>query len=103
MALVAEIEDAAGQPAIIAAARLIKVYGTGEAEFAIIVTDEYQGMGLGTELLQKLVDIGRQEGLDRIYGNILRANIDMRRVAERLGFEVEGQPQDGAMRMKIEL
>ncbi len=104
MALVAEIRNPeTGDSEIIAAARLIKIYGTGDAEFAILVTDAQQGKGLGTELLRRLLDVGRQEGIRRIFGSILNDNTDMLRVTERLGFKLEGMPKDGVMRVGITL
>jgi acetyltransferase len=77
--------------------------GTQDAEFAILVSDVYQGSGLGTELLRRLLDIGRQEGVKRIFGSILNDNVNMLRVTERLGFKLEGLPKDGVMRVGIEL
>ena len=59
---------------ILGVGRLIKVHGVNEAEFAIVVSDQWQGQGLGTHLLKLLLDIGRQEGLERIIGHILPDN-----------------------------
>ena len=104
MALVAQRENPeTGEPEVIAAGRLIKIYGTEDAEYAILVSDAFQRQGLGTELLRRLLDIGRQEGIKRIVGNILSDNADMLRVTERLGFKLEGMPKDGVMRVGITL
>src|SRR5262249_5100844 len=104
MALVAEIKNPeTGEPQIIAGGRLIKLFGTDDAEFAILVTDAYQGHGLGTEMLKRLVDIGRQEHVGRIVGSILYDNKDMLRVTERLGFKLAGLPKDGVTRVQLEL
>ena len=104
MALVAEIKDpATGEPAIVAAGRLIKMYGTTDAEFTILVADEYQRGGYGTEMLNRLVQIGRDEGFQRIFGTILTDNSDMLRVCERVGFKLQGIPKDGMMRVMLEL
>ena len=72
------------------------------AEFTILVSDAYQGDGLGTEMLRRLVDIGRQEGITRIFGNILGDNANMLRVTERLGFTLVGST-DGVMRVELGL
>jgi acetyltransferase len=103
MALVAETHNEQGEPEIIAAGRLIKLGDTGDAEFAILVTDKQQGKGLGTEILRQLVEVGRQEGIARIVGSILSDNPDMLHVAERLGFKLQGMPKDGVMRVLREL
>ncbi|MCA0454133.1 MAG: bifunctional acetate--CoA ligase family protein/GNAT family N-acetyltransferase [Chloroflexi bacterium] len=103
MALVAEILGRRGEREIIAAGRLIKLYGGQEAEFTILVSDAYQGYGLGSEMLRRLVDIGKQEGLKRIYGNIVGDNTNMVRVTERQGFRLVGQEADGRMRVELVL
>ncbi|MFO8100416.1 MAG: bifunctional acetate--CoA ligase family protein/GNAT family N-acetyltransferase [Salinibacter sp.] len=84
MALVAE--DGDGQ--IIGVGRLTQQPGRNEAEFAMLVIDEYQGEGVGTELLRRLVEIGTDEGLDRITADILQQNQAMQRVCEKLDFQI---------------
>jgi acetyltransferase len=67
--------------------RLAKLSGGNQAaEFAILVSDAFQGQGLGSELLGRLVEVGRQEGLQRIVGYISPENDGMLRVARKLGF-----------------
>ncbi|MBL8117848.1 MAG: bifunctional acetate--CoA ligase family protein/GNAT family N-acetyltransferase [Anaerolineae bacterium] len=103
MALVAQIKGRrTSQPEIIAAGRLIKLYGGENAEFTILVSDAFQGYGLGTEMLRRLVDIGKQEGVKHIYGNILGDNTNMLRVTERLGFNLVTQ-KEGVLRVELEL
>jgi acetyltransferase len=65
---------------------LNKLHGVNEAEFDLLIGDGYQGQGLGTELLRRLVKIGREEGLEKIQAEILRENRSMQRVAEKVGF-----------------
>ncbi len=101
MALVAEVTGRRGTNEIIAAGRLIKLYGGEEAEFTVLVSDAYQGYGLGSELLRRLVDIGKQEGVKHIYGNILGDNTNMLRVTERLGFKLAAQQKEGVMRVEL--
>jgi len=48
-----------------------------EAEFAILVADASQRQGLGTELLRRLVQVGRDEQLTRIVASIDADNQDM--------------------------
>jgi acetyltransferase len=78
---------------ILGVARLIKVHGVNEAEFAILISDRWQGQGLGTYLLKLLLDIGRQEGLERIIGYILTDNYGMQKVCTKLGFELGFAPK----------
>ena len=84
MALVAET----GEDHIIGIGRLTQPPGRNEAEFAMLVIDDYQGDGIGTELLRRLVQVGEDEGLERITADILRQNRAMQRVCEKLGFKI---------------
>jgi acetyltransferase len=94
IALVIDREEARRHQ-ILGVGRLIKGRDTSEAEFAILVSDPWQGKGLGTTLLKTLVEIGRKEGLRRIFGYIAAENIDMKRVSEEVGFTVRRDPDGG--------
>jgi acetyltransferase len=102
MALVAE-QPAGGQPAILAVGRLIKLRGTNHAEFAILVTDACQRQGLGTEILRRLVQVGRDEKLDRIVASIDVDNREMQIVSERVGFTVSYDEREQLMKARIDL
>lgn len=100
MALVVERRDpATGQPEIMAVGRLSRTPGTAEpeAEFAILVNDRYQRQGLGGELLRRLIQVGRDEGLRRITAEILPENRGMQRVAEQQGFTLKADYQNGVV------
>lgn len=103
MALVAELRDAALKPHIIGVGRLIKLRGGQEAEFAILISDEYQHQGLGRELLRRLVEIGRQEGVKRIVAEILPDNAGMIRVSEQVGFTCKYHPDEGVVKAELVL
>ena len=103
MALVAERRGAAGQPVILAVGRLMKLRGTNEAEFAILVADACQRQGLGGELLRRLVHIGRDEKLARIVASIDVDNRDMQIVSERVGFTVSFDQHEQLMKARIDL
>ncbi len=90
MALVVERKDPkTGKHAILAIGRLSKLHQTAEAEFAILVSDAYQGHGFGVELLRRLVQIGRDENLKRIVATILNDNVAMQRVSRKIGFKLK--------------
>jgi acetyltransferase len=102
---VAETRDPeSGAPRIVAVGRLSKAHGRNEAEFAILVADAWQRQGLGTELLRRLVRIGRDEGLDLIYAEMLGSNAGMRRASEAAGFRIGTVPGDqGVLRAELDL
>ena len=90
MALVVEREDPkTGEHAILAIGRLSKLHQTAEAEFAILVSDAWQGHGFGGELLRRLVQIGRDEKLERIVATILAGNVAMQGLSRKTGFKLK--------------
>jgi acetyltransferase len=88
MAIVGEV-DIDGQREIVAVGRLTKLFGTGDGEFALLVADAFQQQGIGSQLLKRLIDIGRKEGLERIVAEILTQNRAMQHLCQQLGFEIE--------------
>lgn len=88
IALVADLKNRDGNHQILGVGRLIKEHGTNEAEFAVLISDPWQGKGFGSELLKLLVQIGRKEGLRRITGHISPENTTMKSVSEQVGFSL---------------
>ncbi len=105
MALVAEHKDEkTGERAILGVARMTKVHGTNDGEFAIVVSDAWQGRGIGSRLLKDLAQVARDEKLDRITSDILAENLDMQRLVERYGFKLKAKPDDAQLlRAEMEL
>jgi len=71
---------------ILAVTRMVKLHGTSDADFAIIVSDAYHGLGLGTALLQHLARVARDEKVRRLLGVVLPDNRPMLRLCSRIGF-----------------
>ena len=104
ISLVADYKDPQnGEHKILGVGRLIKQHGRNEAEFAMIVSDAYQMKGLGVELLRRLVQIGRNEKLQRITADILPDNRAMQRVCEKLGFKLRRSADDPMIKASIDL
>ncbi|MGE5724321.1 MAG: GNAT family N-acetyltransferase, partial [Acidobacteriota bacterium] len=90
MALVAEHRDGrSGLAEIVAVARLSKLHAVNEAEAAIVVSDDYQHQGLGTELYRRLAQIARDEKIARIVSTMLGENREMRAICQKLGFRIQ--------------
>ena len=99
MLLVADYKDPqTSEHEILAVARLSKLHGTNEAEFALIVSDNYQNQGLGTELLRQLLEIGKEEQLDAIVGYILTGNYKMQSICRKLGFQFQPDRETGMLK-----
>ena len=67
----------------------------------MLVNDQYQGRGLGSELLRSLITIGQAEELDRISADILSENRAMQHLCKKLGFTVHRE--HGEIRAVLDL
>ncbi len=76
------------QPQIVGIGRFSKQFTGSDAEFALLVSDDFQHQGLGSELLRRLITIGRDEQASRLFGVFLRENVEMIKLVEKLGFRV---------------
>lgn len=104
IALVAAYESPeTGQSEILGVGRLIKLHGKNEAEFAVLVSDQWQGQGLGIELVRRLLQIGRDEKLDRIVGDIHPENQAMQAICRKLGFKSHYSFEDQVVKVHVDL
>jgi acetyltransferase len=98
MALVADrVVQETGQHEIMAVGRLSKARTAKEGEVAVLVSDGHQHHGLGTELLRRLILVGRNEKLQEIVANILPENLAMRALANRFGFRIRETNDPGVV------
>lgn len=89
LVLVAERRDpATKEREILAVARLCKEDQAKDAEFAVLTGDKFQRHGLGTELLKRLLEAARAEGLERVTADILAENRQMIEICRLLGFRL---------------
>ena len=87
MVLVAERRGAgSAERQILAIASLTKLSRKNQGEVAVLVTDDYQRDGFGTELVRRLVEVARDEHLDRVLASTMTDNLGMCAVFRRLGF-----------------
>jgi acetyltransferase len=86
LALVCVIEDG-GHEKIIGDVRMIKLADMENAEMAIMVSDQWQGMGVGIALSTHCLKVARDAGIKRITMDILIINTYMQNLAKRLGFK----------------
>ena len=72
------------------------------AECAVVVGDDWQGRGLGTELLDRLVERAREEGVDRFLALVLAENAEALRLLQHLGDTVQRR-EGSQVELDIEL
>jgi acetyltransferase len=99
MALVAERTDpGTGEHRIIAVGRMNKLHTRNEAEVAVLVSDQYQNLGLGYELLRRIVEIARDEKLSQVSAEMLPDNLAMQVIFKRLGFHLRANEDPASIR-----
>jgi acetyltransferase len=104
MALVAERRNpTSGDSEILGVGRLSKIHGSSEAEVAVLISDKFQGRGLGKELLAQLLIVGADEKLTKLTADILPDNRDVMRVCEKLGFSLKHSLEDEVVRAEFQL
>lgn len=102
MALVATYPDSGGQQLLAAVARLIKIGDSNRAEVAFVVADQHQHHGLGTYLLERIIDIARREGLGELEAVMLSDNLRMMDLFRRAGFQFS-LPQGSEVTARLKL
>ena len=60
------------------------------AEIAVTIVDDWQGRGLGTELLAQLSDRARQAGICRFTATVAYGNAAMATLLQNMGAELAG-------------
>ena len=100
--IVAEINDN-GKQRLIGVARIILDPGqTEKAEFAIVVSDKWQRLGLGAVFIDYLIEIAKDRKYEKIYGPVLKDNVPMITLCQEKHFTFsEGYPGEYIVEYKI--
>jgi acetyltransferase len=88
IAIVAELTEE-GRRKILGVVRLIVEPDGRSGEIAFIVADPWQGLGLGTKMIEYVIEICKEKGLETIYGIMLPDNRRAIRVMKDMGFVIE--------------
>jgi acetyltransferase len=73
------------------------------AEFGVVVEDALQRSGLGTRLVQRLLESARERGLAALSGLVLYDNWPMLGLAVKLGFVLAKDRDPGLTRVEMPL
>ncbi len=85
IAIVAELEN---EDRIIGAVRIIPDVGGKAGEFAIMVSDAWHGLGLGSKLMDCIMDVAKDLRVQRIYSIVDPENTKMLNLCNKKGFEI---------------
>lgn len=103
MAIVATVEHE-GREAIIGVGRYFIDKATHTGDLAFAVRDDYQGQGLGKELLSYIVYVAKRQGLLGFTAEVLAENRPMMEVFklfEKWGYTVEKKLEEGVYYYKM--
>jgi len=104
MALVAVRRNAeTGESEILGVGRLMKIHGTKEAEIAVLISDNWQGRGLGRELLSRLLVVAADDKLSHVVADILPDNRAVMRILDKLGFTLKHSLDDDVVHAEYKL
>jgi acetyltransferase len=73
-----------------------------EAEAAVLVSDRWQGRGLGTELLASVARAAREEKFQRLSGEILRDNLATQAIFKKVGFRLRSMDDPSSVSALLE-
>jgi acetyltransferase len=73
-----------------------------EAEAAVLVSDRWQGRGLGTELLASVARAAREEKFQRLSGEILRDNLATQAIFKKVGFKLRSMDDPSSVSALLE-
>lgn len=75
----------------------------GPPELSVTVVDAYQGMGVGTRLMDSLLALARKRGVRRIIADVLRENTGMRTLINRYRAVIQRSGDPLVVRYRIDV
>jgi acetyltransferase len=100
MALVAIYQGSDGEEEI-GVARYMTNPDKKTCEFAIVVSDKWQGKGIARLLMQKLIEIARNRGLEIMEGQVLANNFRMLELMLSLNFQINKDSEDSGIKLVV--
>jgi acetyltransferase len=91
-----------GQHEILGVGRFTALNRT-EAEAAVLVSDQWQGRGLGTELLRSVAQVAREEKFQRLCGEILRDNLATQAIFKKVGSKLQSLDDPSSVSAVLDL
>ncbi len=91
-----------GPEVMMGVSRMVMTADRSTSEFAVIVADAYQGNGLGEKLLERVIEIARDNGVKMLHGDVLATNLVMLGLMKKMGFDIQAF-DDGVRRVEMTL
>ena len=96
-ALVAIIRKSGEPERLVGISRYVKDSQGLKGEFSLSVSDDYHHEGIGSHLMQGILDCAKLNGLKEIYGYVIKENQDMLVLMRHLGYELHTDEDDAKM------
>jgi acetyltransferase len=103
MVLVAEKSREGDGKEIVGVSRMNRIGDGKEGEVALVISDQYHGQGIGTEMIRCLVEIGREKQMSLIYADILPENRHAQTLFRNVGFRTAFEHDEGIIRARLKL
>lgn len=100
-ALVAIVQEEVEPERLVGISRYVRDGDSKKGEFSLSVSDDYHHEGIGSHLMRGLLDCAKLNGLDEVYGLILKENHDMLVLMRHLGLRLETDEDDSKMYVAI--
>ncbi|MBI2909547.1 MAG: GNAT family N-acetyltransferase [Chloroflexi bacterium] len=101
-ALVAEVRRY-GREEIVALGRYNRLPDKRAAELALVVEDGYQGRGLGTKLMEGLIQAARDNGIRTFEAYVLADNQETMSLLKNYGFHIESELEGGVYHVSFNI
>jgi acetyltransferase len=101
IAIVAEIVEK-GKKKLLGVGRLSLESDGKNGEIAFIVSDYWQGLGLGTKMVDYVLDVAKEKGIESVYAIMLPDNYRALCLTKKMGFSIE-YLNDGTVMAKLNL
>jgi RimJ/RimL family protein N-acetyltransferase len=88
---------------IVGVARFDRLPDRTVAEIALVVSDSWRGRGLGTLLLQRLLELAETAGIERLRAEVLATNARMLRLLRASGLPQSARRIDDVVLVKLVL
>ncbi len=99
IAIVAEVTRE-GRKQILGVGRLPLEAGGKKGELAFIITDTWQGLGLGTKVVDHVLEVAHDMGVEEVYAFMLPDNFRAQALLRKMGFELH-ELEDGTVRATL--
>jgi acetyltransferase len=79
---------------VIGVSRYITNPDQSSCEFSLLVADDFAGKGIGSRMMESIMEVARDKGLTEIDGLVLANNPNMLKLMRSLGFSVKSFEED---------